>query len=179
MRTIKQSLKKVKDFLEEKIEETDYKLPMQNENMETDSTRMVHPVIVYGNLPHENFSMYGMEQRLFQAPYILIGVEECTFDYDSETIPILIQVCCYTAETYQSGENDMMIPDNMGTLDVIGLLESIREWISKDAKFPRDKPFTMGSYDTKESTYPLAFGYLKFNMTTNEGHVNRSKFNYD
>ena len=35
MRTIKQSLKKVKDFLEEKIEETDYKLPMQNENMET------------------------------------------------------------------------------------------------------------------------------------------------
>ena len=178
MRTIKQSLDKVKEFLESKIEKTDYKLPIKKENMESDNTSLVHPVVAYGNLPHENFSMYGAEQRSFQPPYILIGIEECTFDYNSETIPILIQVCCYTAEAYQSGENEMMIPDNMGTLDAIGLLESIREWIMEEARFPWEKPFTLGTYDTKESTYPLAFGYIKFDMTVNEGRVNREKFLY-
>ena len=178
MRTIKQNLDKIKGFLEEKIAETDYKLPMQKENMENGKIELVHPVIAYGNLPHENFSMYGLEQRLFQAPYILIGIEECTFDYDSENVPILIQVCCYTAESYRTEENEMMIPDNMGTLDAIGLLESIREWIINDAKFPWEKPFTMGTYDTKESTYPLAFGYIKFDTTTYEGQVNREKFHY-
>lgn len=180
MRTIKQRLEELKSFLEEKIQEKDFKLPKRPENgMQGDELEMVHPVVGIGNLPHSNFSMYGLEQRYFEAPYIMLGIDECTVDYEDESIPILIQVCCYTAEQYDTAENDLKIPDNMGILDVLGLLENIQEWLICESKFPVDKPIRLGTYDKKEMTYPFAFGYLSFDSNTNEGKVNRGRFEYD
>lgn len=182
MPTIKQNLEKVKEFLIRKIEEEDYKLPKAPEEGEQgQQLEDVYPAVAIGSIPHSNFKYYynDGQSRGFAAPYILIGIEECTFDYDEESIPILIQACCYTVDQYNLDDEDLRIPDNMGCLDVINLLENIRYWIINEADFPVDKHIRLGTYDTKEVTYPLAFGYVTFELNTNKSKVNRQRFNYE
>lgn len=175
MQTIKGRLEQIQSFLIEKIEKEKIRLPQApEEGMAGEKTDLVAPIVAVGNIPHANFNIMNARREFFNAPYVLVGMKEASFDYDEERLPILIQVCCYTVENYR----DSNVPDNMGMLDALNLLEKIKNWINQDAPFPVEKPYSIGTYDTFETTYPYAFGYIGFTITTNEGTVNRKKFNY-
>lgn len=176
MQTIKGRLEQIQKYLQEKLKEEKFKLPeAPEEGMAGSETKMVIPQVAVGNIPHTNFNIANAVREFFNAPYILVGLEEATFDYEDETIPILIQVCCYTVENYEGSA----VPDNLGILDALNVLENIKNWMEKDAPFPVEKPYRIGTYDKFDVTYPYAFGYIGFTIKTNEGTVNRQKFQYE
>jgi len=95
-----------------------------------------------------------------------------------ESISVLIQVCAYTQDIYDGADGGEVFPDNMGVLDVTGLLEALMAWVENEAPFPAEKPFRIGSYADKAYTYPYAFGYLTFTLETAMGTIHQRRF-YD
>lgn len=175
--SIKAELERIKEFIETKIKEKNFMMcrePVEGED--ASNLELVHPRVKIGNLPHSNFSLYGADERFFQAPYFLVGFETSSHDYTEEFITILIQVCAYPSETYEHEEGELAFPDISGMLDVVTALETVRDWIIEDAKFPANRPFQIGSYASKELTYPYAFGYLSFELETKVGVKHQPKF---
>ena len=162
-------LVRIKNFIEKKIKEEDYflaKEPEQyEEGMEID---YVQPKVAYGHIAHENFA-YALEEIYKTPPYVLVGTEECTFDEESETIPISIQVCVFSEQDYEENEETkgMTIPDNLALIDAYDFLETLKKWLTEDADFEITKPFKIGIDGS--NTYPYAFGHINFEIQTNEG----------
>lgn len=176
MKTIYRELNRIKDFIEEKLEEHNLYMAREPEEGEDEGgLELVHPKVAIGNLPHANFSLYADQAHMYQAPYILVGYETADYGEDSETINILIQACAYTQDVYDAESG---FPDNMGTLDITELLEALMQWFESEADFPVEKPYQIGSYASRAMTYPYAFGYLQFTLETGIGTLHQPRF-YD
>ncbi len=180
MKTIRGYLDKLQSWLIGKIEAEGFKLPKPPEEGEQgEELKDIYPSVVICGLPHVNFSMTGFPEEYFQAPYAMISVSDCEFDYEDISIPILIQVCCYTVLPYMVNgvPDEQRIPDNLGTLDVLNFLEKIMAWLEEDIPVPISKPIRLGSYDNKEMTYPYAFGYISFDIETSAERRKKYDFN--
>jgi hypothetical protein len=174
-------------FIENELIKSNYSLvkaPAINKQG-IDKPQMVIPAVTTGCLPHNNFSLYGAENEFFQAPYILIGFEDNDIDYEESKIQLLIQVCCYSSSGYIQDPTDesfgLNIPDNKAFEDVINLLEWIRQKLIKEgiiAGTTIERPIKIGSYNSKELTYPYSFGYLSLSINSSVQETARTKFNY-
>lgn len=146
---------------------------------------MVKPKTCIGCLPHTNFNLYGAPNQFFQAPYVMIGLEDSnTINGECDT-KILIQVCCYSSSAYiQDDKNELYnldIPDNQSFQDVLLFLEFLRDIILQNDTIDGatiEEPIILGSYNSKELTYPYSFGYLSFSVNTHLAEKNHRKYNY-
>ena len=175
MHPINEELKGIKKIIKKALTEHKYKMLREPDEGE-DKCTLVTPRVCIGNLPHSNFSLYGASDRYFQAPYILVGYESATADDEEESISILIQACAYTQEEYDGEDDEATFPDNMGILDVTALLEMIARWLEEEGSPCFSRPYEIGSYSSKEFTYPYAFGYLKFDIETGIGSPHQARF---
>ena len=178
MNTIQAELTRIKKFLDAKILEENLKMARSPEEGDEESPlKAVRPKVAIGSIPHTNFSLYGsVDNRFYQAPYILVGYEKASYHPDNEEIDVLIQACSYTAVAYDPPEDESVdFPDNMGVLDVSTMLERIMGWIRDVPTFPAGMEFEIGSYATVAYTYPYNFGYLSFQLRTNVGALPRPK----
>lgn len=185
--TILSTLHDYKSFIENELKKEDYKLmksPPLNQHGKERPTEVI-PAVTTGCLPHANFSLYGAENELLQAPYIMIGFEEGSVDYEEAGIQLLIQVCCYSSSSYVTDETnelyDLDIPDNKAFEDCLNLLEWLQnKFIAKGviSGTAIGRPIRIGSYNTKELTYPYSFGYLSFPVNTVTKEISRKKYNY-
>lgn len=170
------ALNEMKSYLEEKIQEENYLL-VQNGLNDDDEARKVLPAVATGNLPHQNFNLYGADDIFFQAPYVLIGMEDTDSNMSETAIQVLIQVCCCSSTYYHKDTEQTSIPDNKAFEDCIIFLEWIKNRIIKKWHFygmAVDGNFKIGSYNSKELTYPYSFGYVSFSLEQKEVTVNRS-----
>lgn len=173
MRSINQELNRIKNFIEAKIKEYNFLMPIEpDEDAEVlvdGPSELVNPKVVLGNLPHNNFSIYG-DAKFAQAPYFLVGYDTANFRISDESLSVLIQSCAYTVGSYEITEDGILFPDNMGIIDSTTMLEMLLEWMVKDAPFQFDKNnITIGSYATQGYTYPYSYSYMTFNIETSEG----------
>ncbi len=180
MKTVQAELLRIKDYLEAKIKEENFRMARPPEEGDEESPlKAVKPKVAVGNIPHANFSLYGsVDDRFYQAPYILVGYEKANYHPDNEEIDVLIQGCAYTAASYEIAEEDdesIAFPDNMGVLDVTGMLEHVMGWIRDIPTFAAGMEFEIGNYGTVAYTYPYNFGYLTFQLRTNVGALPRPK----
>ena len=165
--TVYEQLTSLQTNLQKKIKENDYRLAIAQEN-ELEEPELVHPSVVIGNMPHINLADYPND--IFQAPYILIGLDEATFESYEGRISILIQTGCYTSTNYETNdEYAMKIPDNTGMLDTVSFLEQIMMWIKES--MPLVSNVKMGTYDSKAYTYPYSYGYLQFDLETTTNSI--------
>lgn len=175
MNTIQSELKRIQKFLQTRIAEEKYKMarpPLEGED--DGSVSLVRPKVLIGNIPHANFSMYGAtDLRFYQAPYFLVGYEKASYRADDEDAGILIQACAYTAMPYENDDGDeesLDFPDNMGVLDVTGMLEKAMEWLQGGGSpVPSGLDYEIGNYGTQAYTYPYNFGYLAFRIMSTVG----------
>lgn len=167
--TILSVLHAYQKFIEGELKEADYKLtkapPMDKQGVE--KPVFVIPAVTTGCLPHANFSLYGAPNEFFQAPYIMVGFDDNNEDYEEAGIQLLIQTCCYSTASYVTDEEDerytLDIPDNKAFEDCLNLMEWIKQRILSEGCIAGtivDRPIRIGSYNTKELTYPYSFGYL-------------------
>lgn len=167
-------INEIKEYLEKTIQDENYVLNQLC--VEKDETgKRVQPKVTTGNLPHQNFNLYGADDVFFQAPYVLVGFEESDENLQDCTFSILVQVCCCTS-TYYDGEK-RIVPDNKAFEDCVIFLEWIKNRIIKKWNFsgmPIDGRFKLGTYDSKELTYPYSFGYISFGLENKEVNINRS-----
>lgn len=162
------TLNEIKHFIENEIQNNNYLMAQNNIDSEyqDESEKMVLPKVCTGLLPHQNFNLYGADNMFFQAPYVLIGFDEASFDMDTSEIPILIQVCCCSSSHYEE-EGQRTLPDNRSFEDCIIFLEWIKNRIQKKWTFngvPINGKFRLNTYNGKELTYPFCFGYLSFSL---------------
>ena len=178
MLTIHSELKRIAEFIAAKLAEHKYYMARESEEEEDEggSLALVIPKVCIGSVPHANFSMYADSIRLYQAPYILVGYDEAEYEEDGESVNILLQACAYTQDIYDGADGGQTFPDNMGMLDVTGLLETVMTWLSEEADFPVEKPFRLGTYIDKAYTYPYACGYLMFALETGMGTMHQPRF---
>ncbi len=185
--TVLRILHEYTEFIHRELVDADYKLakapPLNKQGIEKPC--LVIPAVTTGNLPHANFSLYGAENEFFQAPYIMIGFDENASDYENSSTQLLIQTCCYPSESYvnnpQDPKHDLDIPDNKAYEDVINLLEWLKDRLLSVGGVGGttiEKPVKLGSYNTKELTYPYSFGYLSFQINSVSHDINRNKINY-
>ncbi len=180
MKSVQSELLRIKDFLDKKIKEDNFRMARPpKEGDEESPLKVVKPKVAVGNIPHTNFSLYGsVDDRFYQAPYILVGYEKANFHPNNEEIDVLIQACSYTAVAYEHEEEEeesVDFPDNMGVLDVTGMLERVMGWIRDVPTFAAGMEFEIGNYGTAAYTYPYNFGYLSFQLRTNVGALPRPK----
>lgn len=179
MNSIKSELERIRDFLETKITEDNFRMARPPEEGDEESPlKAVRPKVAVGNIPHTNFSLYGStDNRFYQAPYLLVGYEKANFHPNNEEVDILIQGCSYTSTPYENDEDDegIDIPDNMGVVDVTSMLEHVMGWIRDIPTFSAGMEFEIGNYGTVAYTYPYNFGYLSFQLKTNVGALPRTK----
>lgn len=178
MNSISSELERIKEYLEGKIKEENFRMARPPEEGDEESPlKAVRPKVTVGNIPHTNFSLYGSaDDRFYQAPYILVGYEKAGFHPDNEEVDVLIQACSYTAVPYgrdSEEEGSVDFPDNTGVLDVTGMLEKVMGWIREIPTFSAGMEFEIGSYGTMAYTYPYNFGYLSFQLRTNVGALPR------
>lgn len=177
MRSIQTELNSIKEYLEKKIADEKFKMvrePVEGADDDAPLT-LVKPKVAIGNIPHNNFSLYGAtDERFYQAPYLLVGYENARFGPDDEEIDILIQGCTYTAQAYDTDENSISFPDNNGILDVTQMLEHVMGWIRETPTFSALMDFTIGNYGAQAYTYPYNFGFLSFQIKTNVGAMPRT-----
>lgn len=146
-----------------------------------DAPSMVIPEVTTGCLPHSNFSLYGAGNEFFQAPYVLVGFEDNSTDFDDSKTQLLVQVCCYSSGAYVNDTNDerysLNIPDNKAFEDCLNLLEFIKQKLIAQgviAGTAIERPIRLGTYNTKELTYPYSFGYLSFEISSTPQNISRS-----
>ena len=174
------------DLIQRELNVADYRLtkapPMDKQGIE--KAELVIPVVTTGCLPHANFSLYGAPNEFFQAPYVMIGFDDNNEDYEEAGIGLLIQVCCYSTLSYITDEEDerftLSIPDNKAFEDCLNLLEWMKQRLLSSGKINGasiDRPIRMGSYNTKELTYPYSFGYLSVPLNMVPQNVPR-KYEY-
>lgn len=181
--TILTILHEYQKFIEKKLIESSYQLPKAPPIGEQGIKKPKHvtPAVTTGCLPHANFSLYGAENtEFFQAPYILVGFDDSSYDHAESAIQLLIQVCCYSSSSYVQDEDnelyDLDIPDNKAFEDCLNLLEWIKNNIISEgviAGTTVDRPIRLGSYNSKELTYPYSFGYLSFPINTVINRIDR------
>lgn len=187
MATILSNLKEIESFLNKILKDENYQMykapPFGKQGIE--EPKLVIPKVVVGNLPHTNFSLYGASEDYFQAPYIMIGLEDEALDSSEESMNILIQVCVYAQDVYmndtQEEECEIQVPDSKGYEDCIRFLEWIRKKILLVGNIGGstvEYPCRIGSYNTKELTYPYSFGYLSFSILSERTIFDRKKVNY-
>ena len=161
-------LKALKKNIEMYLTESDYRLaqPPAADKAGIDAPTMVIPKVTIGCIPHQNFSLYGAPDMFFQAPYILIGYEDSDRESDDMSVNILIQVCTYPSETYDGTE--LGLPDNQALVDLTLCLEWLREkiLIGNIDSIQIEGNVKVGTYNTRELTYPYAFGYVSFSVKT-------------
>ncbi len=177
MNTIQGELKKIQKYIQDCIDNDKFKMVQPPEEGDDESpAKLVKPRVAIGSIPHSNFSLYGAtDDRFYQAPYLLISYETARFHPDDEEINVLIQACAYTAASYESEEEDLNFPDNMGVLDVTQMLERVMSWMRGFPNFATGMEFEIGNYSTQAYTYPYNFGYLTFQIKTNVGALPRPK----
>jgi hypothetical protein len=178
MKSIQAELFRIKEFLEEKIKTENLRMAKPPEEGDEESPlKAVRPKVAVGNIPHTNFPLYGgLDDRFYQAPYLLVGYEKAGYHPDDEDIDILIQACAYTARAYENEDEESVdFPDNMGVLDVTEMLERVMEWVRDVPTFPVGMEFEIGNYSTVAYTYPYNFAYLSFQLKTNVGALPRPK----
>lgn len=169
-------LNQIRDTIAGELVERSYMLPMPpEEGMQGTELEVTVPKVVIGNIPHENFGIYALDNRYMQAPYVLVGIEKSIRDYDSMSRSLLIQACCYATGQYSAGDENRF-PDNLAFMDCNNLLETVEE-ILMQSDIPLTMPVELGDYSQKAHTYPLAYGYLKCSVEVNEPFENR-KFEY-
>ena len=166
-----------KKNIEKYLKESCYKLaqPPAEGKVGIDAPTMVIPKVTIGCLPHQNFSLYGAPDIFFQAPYIKVGYEEADIENDEMSISMLIQVCCYPSETY---ETETALPDNQALTDLTLFLEWLRDKIltKQIASAPIEGGVKIGTYNSRELTYPYAYGYVSFSVKTIKESI--KKFDY-
>lgn len=167
-------------MIEQFIAHDNYKMakPPSKNKLGLEAPKMVTPKVTIGCLPHHNFSLYGAPDDMFQAPYILVGYEDSELNKEDSEINILIQVCCYTSETYD--ETSLGMPDNKAFIDLTLLLEYLRSKIMQnECSGSLESGVRIGTYNVKELTYPYSFGYVSFSVKTiRKTNIDRRKFNY-
>lgn len=175
MKTLQLELETIRDYLTEKIKEDNFKMARPPEDGDEESPlKLVKPKVIIGNIPHENFSMYGAtDDRFYQAPYLLVGYETASYGPNKEEVNILIQGCAYTAVEYDHDEEDVAFPDNEGVIDVTQMMERVMQWLRQKTPFSTGMEFTIGNYGTQAYTYPYNFGYLSFKIVSNVGAMPR------
>lgn len=168
-------LEKCKEYLEQLLTEHNYKLrtgdPDQILNQRgaaptPGADREIIPSVHIGSLPHENFRE-ELPLRFFAAPYILVGMDEDNQDYNESMFSMLIQVCTYSQDDYDPVGTDKPMPDNLAYLDALNLLQFLRSNLVQQRNLAESvirMPIKMGMYATQAMTWPLAFGYLSFDI---------------
>lgn len=185
--TILSVINAYKKFIEDELEKDNYllvKAPPMGQNGKINPTSVI-PSVTTGCLPHANFSLDGADNEFFQAPYIMVGMDDYGADYDETSLQILIQACCYSSSSYVTDQTselyDLNIPDNRAFEDCLNLLEWMKNKIMSQgliAGTSVDRPIRVGSYNSKELTYPYSFGYLTFPVNTVTHDISRKNFNY-
>jgi hypothetical protein len=162
-------LNRIREYIEEKLEEHNYRLratpPNEAQDQEgaapqPDADRYTVPGVYVGGLPHSNF-MADLPGQFFRAPYVLVGMEEAEEDYDGGVVGILVQVCAYSEIDYDNSS----VPDYQAFLDALNLLQFLKDklimqWTLEGTAWK--KPIRMGMYTSQAMTWPFAFGYLAF-----------------
>ncbi|MDF2487361.1 MAG: hypothetical protein K0R46_3529 [Herbinix sp.] len=177
-------LHEYQEFIKKRLQDDDYKLvkapPIDKQGVL--KPEFVIPPVITGCLPHANFSLYGAENIFFQAPYIMVGFDDSVIGDDETSIQLLIQACCYSSASYVTDENnelyDLDIPDNKSFEDCVNLLEWIKQKILDAgiiAGTTIEKPVRLGTYNSKELTYPYSFGYISFQVNSVRHEINRNK----
>lgn len=145
----------LKKFLEEDVAPT---IELQREK--TDQVEYVNPYVGIISLPHKNFMPVN-----FTVPYILVGFSEGNEDDTENALTIRIQCATYGGDVLFEQENN--IPDEKGYLDLINLIERIKNKLIDKAVVEKagaiNKPILYGVYD-EEITYPYWYGYLQFTL---------------
>lgn len=153
------------------IERKDIKLMKVSDN----GSAPVHPCVTTGCLPHQNFNLYGAPELFFQAPYVLVSMETADEDIEGTRINMLVQACACSSTFY---EEKLQLPDNKAFEDCYLFLEKIKGIILEQWFFNEyclDGKFQVGTYNTKELTYPYAFGYISFSLNGPPIQINRRK----
>ncbi len=185
--TVLKILHEYQEFIEVELKKDNYLLPKSPplDMLGDEESTMVIPKVTTGCLPHTNFSLYGAANEFFQAPYIMVGMDDNSADMDSSKTQIMIQVCCYSSGLYITDEQDeryeLKIPDNKAFEDCINLLEWIRQKIIEKGSIKGttvERPIQLGSYNSKELTYPYSFGYLSFEALSVPLETNRTRITY-
>lgn len=170
-------LKEYKREIEKFLDDAKYRLAQSppKDKLGIEDITMVIPKVTIGCLPHQNFSLYGAPDIFFQAPYIKVGYEEADIENDEMSISMLIQVCCYPSETY---ETETALPDNQALTDLTLFLEWLRDKIltKQIAGAPIEGGVKIGTYNSRELTYPYAYGYVSFSVKTIKESI--KKFDY-
>lgn len=147
------ALKSLKIFIETEIAKH---IELQKEL--SNPPEYVNPYVSIITLPHKNFMPVN-----FQVPHILIGLENGTDNTNENTLQI--RVACATYGGNQSFQEQNNIPDEQGYIDLLTLLERIKEKLISEAIIEGDcvveRPVTYGIYD-EQLTYPYWYGYLQF-----------------
>lgn len=161
----------VSDTIQKGIENKDIKLMQDN----AEESVLIHPHVTTGCLPHQNFNLYGAPKLFFQAPYVLVSMESADEDTESARINMIIQACTCSSTFYQE---ELQLPDNKAFEDCYLFLEKIKGIILEQWFFNEyclDGKFQVGTYNTKELTYPYAFGYISFSLNGPPIQINRRK----
>lgn len=163
--TVVDALKGLKKYIEREIAPS---IKLQEENEEAGEVTFVNPYVEICHFPHKNF--FPMK---FRAPGILITIGEAPDDGDESTISVIIQCITYGGGFYkdESG-NELKIPDAEGYLDLLNLMELIRQKLIERHVIEEcaviEKPITIGMYDT-EIVWPYWYGYVKFDLSIQAG----------
>ena len=174
-----QLLDEIEKYLSNELEKENFSMPkLPNEgNIGIDDVKMVVPKIAKGCLPHENFGLYGATEGFFQAPYGLINISKINQNFDSSTIECLFQACTVSSSDYEGS----VLPDNKGYEDLFLFLEWVKQKLIRRWTFGRNTlsgNIEIGTYNTKDMTYPFSFGYVSFSLTGRGIEVKRNKFDY-
>jgi hypothetical protein len=155
--TILSILHAYQEYIQKELQAADYKLmkapPIDKQGIE--KPIFVIPAVTTGCLPHANFSLYGAPNELFQAPYIIVGFDDNSEDYEEAGIQLLIQCCCYSTSSYVTDEVDdrftLDIPDNKAFEDCLNLMEWIKQNLIGKGSISGttiDRPIRIGSYNS-------------------------------
>lgn len=152
--TALEALEGLKTFMEKVA--ADIKLPKEN----TNPVEYVTPYVGLITLPHKNFMPVN-----FQVPYILIGLVNGN-DNEHENV-LSIRIACATYGGDIKFAETANIPDESGYVDLINLLERIKNKLVNEAVIEKagalNKPIMYGIYD-EQLTYPYWYGYLSFDL---------------
>lgn len=154
--TVVEALNALKEFVAAETSD----IFLRKEAPSTAEPEYVNPYVALMTLPHKNFMPVN-----FQVPHILIGLATGKDATDEHPLSIRMQFATFGGEMqFEEYEN---IPDSSGYIDLLNLMERIKNKLIKTAVINDcgvvNKPITYGIYD-EQLTYPYWYGYITFDL---------------
>lgn len=163
--TARDTLDALQSFLKEKVAG---KILLQREPEQGEESApkepdsYVHPSVPIIRLPHQNFNPDG-----YRVPFLAVCFDSDDDGDDEHTMDIRLVAGTYGGGNYDGDTDPEGIPDNLGYLDLINLMEKAKQELIAEGIIGGAcrvcKPVSMKPYD--EDTWPYWYGNITFTVS--------------